>query len=83
MRPSQVKLPEDVQVALKEYYPDCPGCGEKPPPEEEDLKENSSRLKHIFSNNHCGRLSEDIWEQLPNFVCPAFVALHDRCWKAM
>lgn len=70
----------EVRAALEEYYPDCPGCGERPPPE--GGKDSSSRQKHIFSNNHCARLSKEIQEQLPNFVCPAFIAFHGQCSRA-
>jgi hypothetical protein len=56
MRPSQEKLPGHVQVVLKEYYPDCRGCGEKPPPEEGNLqREGQGELfvakAHLFERS--------------------------------
>ena len=75
----QAELPGDVQAAVEAYNPAC--CGDKTPSEEGKgkEKEDSSRQKHIFSDKHCERLGKEIREQLPYFVCPAFVIHHDLC----
>jgi hypothetical protein len=53
--------------------PDCCGGGEK---------DSSTTQKHMFSNKHVKRFCTGMEHMLPSFVCPAFVALHDKCGNA-
>jgi hypothetical protein len=81
--PLQAKLPTHVRVAVETYNSKC--CYKYPPPEEDTGKENKEKAswqKHIFSNTHCDNLDPEIKEQVPKFVCPAFVAHHDQCKRA-
>jgi hypothetical protein len=76
----QAELPEDVRAAVEAYNPAC--CRNRTPPKEGKGKEDSSRLKHIFSNRHCERLPKYIQDQVLYFVCPAFVTHHNLCKRA-
>ena len=62
VRALQDELPNDVRAAVEAYNPAC--CGNKRPPEEGKGKEDSSRLKHIFSNRHCAGLPKYIQDEV-------------------
>lgn len=68
---SQDGLPDEVKEALNQEYQGC--C------ETVNTKDASTKQKHMFSNRHCKNLPQEYQEQVPNFVCPAFVALKSNC----
>ncbi|KAF8500310.1 hypothetical protein F5888DRAFT_1633073 [Russula emetica] len=64
-------LPNEVKEALEMDYRGC--C------ETINIKDISTKQKHMFSIRHCRNLPSEYQEQVPNFVCPAFIALKSNC----
>ena len=67
----QDRLPNEVREALEKDYNGC--C------ESVNIKDVSTKQKHMFSNRHCKNLPMQYQELVPNFVCPAFVAFNSNC----
>ena len=67
-------LPEAVQKAIRQEYPDC--C------EIVKDKDPSTVQKHHFSKRHFNKIDPQYQPLLPAFTCPAFVGLDDDCTSA-
>ncbi|KAF8506094.1 hypothetical protein F5888DRAFT_502313 [Russula emetica] len=64
-------LPNQIKEALEMDYRGC--C------ESVNITDVSTKQKHMFSLRHCRNLRMEYQEQVPNFVCPAFLALMGGC----
>ena len=71
---AKATLPEHLQERVKSEYGCCTGI---------DKKDNSTNMKHWFSNNHFRTaVGDELFYLQPMFVCPAFVAMMAACRSA-
>ena len=72
--PQKATLPGDLQDKVKLEYDCCAGI---------DKKDNSTKMKHWFSNNHFRTaVGEEFFHLQPMFVCPSFIAMMLGCRSA-
>jgi hypothetical protein len=74
--PQKETLPGDLQEKVKSEYDCCAGI-------DPDKKDNSTSMKHWFSNNHFRTaVGEEFFHLQPMFVCPSFIAMMLGCRSA-
>jgi len=71
---AKATLPGVLQEKVKAEYDCCVGI---------DKKDNSTNMKHWFSNNHFRTaVGEELFHLQPMFVCPSFIAMMLGCRSA-